>query len=218
MREAIVAGELSVGTELPTEKELTEQFQVSRSTVREALRIIQSQGLLSGGDTVSTARPRVSADQTSASASVGLENALRMRQVPLKDLIELRLLLEGFGLCHGPKDAPSLEQARDALSIMGSPDIDVTAFHQQDVRFHVCLAATGGNRAVSLVMSVLREAIAGPLRGALEALADPAPVLRQLTDEHAEILTAVEADDPERAAALVRDHIWGFYLAEMADA
>src|SRR5205807_2336248 len=51
LREAIVSGELAMGSQLPTEQELTERFGVSRSTVREALRVLQAQGLLSGGGT-----------------------------------------------------------------------------------------------------------------------------------------------------------------------
>src|ERR1700704_4579204 len=89
LREAIVSGELSIGTELPTERELTEHFGVSRPTIREALRILQSQGRRSGGDPVSTARPRVSAEQTWTSASEALENAVRMGQIPLRHLVEL---------------------------------------------------------------------------------------------------------------------------------
>ena len=67
IRDAIVSGELMLGSQLPTEQELTAQFDVSRSTVREAVRILQAQGLLSGGDTVSTSRPRVCLLYTSPS-------------------------------------------------------------------------------------------------------------------------------------------------------
>jgi DNA-binding FadR family transcriptional regulator len=217
LRTAILSGQLSVGTELPTEKELTEHFGVSRSTIREALRILQSQGLLSGGDTVSTARPRVSAELTSASASEALENAVRMGTLPLGDLIEFRLLLEGSAVTHPQLDASRLDDARDALAIMRTPGIDVASFHEQDVRFHICLAGSGGNSVFPLVMSVLRDAIASHLLGALSMMDDPVPVLGRLADEHAAILAAVDAGDGERAAALIRAHIWDFYVNEVPD-
>jgi DNA-binding FadR family transcriptional regulator len=217
LRAAILTGELSIGTELPTEKELTEHFGVSRSTIREALRILQSQGLLSGGDTVSTARPRVSAEQTSASASEALENAVRLGQLPLGDLIEFRLLLECSAVTHPDLDIARLDDARDALAVMRTPGIDVTTFHQQDVRFHISLAGAGGNTVFPLVMSVLRDSIAGYLLGALSALPDPEPVLRGLADEHAAILAAVDAGDGDRAATLVKAHIWDFYANEVPD-
>lgn len=217
LRAAILAGELSIGTELPTEKELTEHFGVSRSTIREALRILQSQGLLSGGDSVSTARPRVSAEQTPTSASEALENAVRLGTLPLDDLIELRLLLEGSAVTHPQLDTSRLDEARSALEVMRTPDVDVTTFHREDVRFHISLAGSGGNTVFPLVMSVLRDAIAGHLLGALSAMDDPAPVLRRLADEHAAILDAVDAGDGERAAALIKAHVWDFYVNEVPD-
>ncbi len=56
IRAAILDGSLPVGEALPTEQELAQTFSVGRSTVREALRVLQAQGLLTGADTTSTAR------------------------------------------------------------------------------------------------------------------------------------------------------------------
>jgi GntR family transcriptional repressor for pyruvate dehydrogenase complex len=216
IRDAIVSGELLLGSQLPTEQELTEQFDVSRSTVREAVRILQAQGLLSGGDTVSTSRPRVSGELTNATAGAALENALRLGSVPLPDLVELRLLLEGAAVTAA--DPGRLGDARDALAVMEAAGTDVVAFHAADVRFHISLTGAGGNSAFPLVMGALRDAIAGHLSGALEALADPQPTLVQLAAEHATILAALDAGDGELARQLVHAHIWGFYSRDVADA
>ncbi|MGB8649682.1 MAG: GntR family transcriptional regulator [Mycobacteriales bacterium] len=211
LRDAIVSGELSVGTLLPSEKELADRFGVSRSTIREALRILQALGLLTGGDTVSTARPRVSATQTVAAVSDVLESAVRLSQIPLGDLVELRLVLEGAAL-ESPVTVPArLEEARAALEVMQRPGVDVVTFHDADVRFHTSLAGAGGNSAFTLVMGVLREAIGGHLVEALSALPKPVPTLRRLCSEHAAILQAVEDGDGPLAARLVREHIWSFY-------
>jgi GntR family transcriptional repressor for pyruvate dehydrogenase complex len=218
LREAIVSGQMSVGTFMPTEKELTEQFAVSRSTVREAIRILQAQGLLSGGDSVSTARPKVSAEQASASASQGLENAVKMGSIPLADLVELRLLLEGAAVRREIKDPSVLEDARDALELMRAPGIDIETFHAADVRFHICLAGAGGSTVFPLVMMVLRDAIASYLLEALAATDDPA-VLTRLVDEHAAILDAVQKGHREKAASLMQSHILNFYSSKVvADA
>lgn len=212
LREAIVSGDLGVGTELPTEKELTRRFGVSRSTVREALRILQAQGLLSGGDTVSTARPRVSDELTIAAAADALENVLRLGLVPLPDLVELRLLLEGAALETVPAGTDRLGEARRELEVMRQPGIGISAFHDADVRFHVILASAGGNSAVPLIMNVLRHAIAGHLLKTLEALSEPGPTLVRLGAEHAGILDAVEAGDGVRARQLLRSHVKDFYV------
>ncbi len=214
LREAIVSGELSEGSQLPTEQELTERFGVSRSTIREALRVLQAQGLLSGGDSVSTSRPRVSYDRTGASASEALDNALRLGQVSLPDLVELRLLLEGAAAANADPDR--LGVARAAVATMRRPDVDVDAFHAADVDFHLNLAAASGNAAFALVMRALRDPIAGYLRCSFDALDDPRPTFERLAGEHAAILEAVDAGDGASARRLVQSHVWDFYSRDRA--
>lgn len=220
LREAIVSGDLAVGSPLPTEKELTEQFEVSRTTIREALRILQAEGLLSGGDTVSTKRPTVSAEHTVGSAARALENVLRLGEVPLPDLIDLRLLLEGAALEDAAQDPDptALASARAALEAMSVPGLDIEVFHAADVAFHIALVGAAGNRAHHLVLGVLRDALAGHLLSALRRIADPTPVLARLVDEHRGILAAVETGDGARARDLVCDHVRGFYAAHTGPA
>jgi GntR family transcriptional repressor for pyruvate dehydrogenase complex len=215
LREAIVSGDLTDGTELGSEKELSEQFGVSRSTVREALRVLQAQGFLSGGDSVSTSRPRVSVENSFASASGALESAMRLRQISLGDLIQLRLLLEGEAVRNVDAGAGGLSVAREALDEMRTAEADIEVFHDADVRFHIALAGCSGNAAFSLVMTALRDTIAGHLLGALEAQQDPKRTLGRLADEHEAIIDALDAGDPGRAQALLHAHIWAFYANEV---
>ena len=214
LREAIVSGRIPVGDELPSEKELGQQLKVGRSTIREALRILQAQGLVSGGDTVSTARPRVSAEATLSTAAATMENVLRLGQVPLADLVELRVVIEGAiveAAAEAVADDPGLAEARDALAAMQAPDVDVEAFRAADLRFHRALAAAGGNQAFTLVMGVLRHAISAHLGEALHRVAHPRRAMAELTREHAEILDAVVRGHGKRARTLVTAHIRAFY-------
>ena len=132
LRDAIVSGQIGVDDELPSEKELGKQLGVGRSTIREALRILQAQGLVSGGDTVSTARPRVSAEQTLTSAASTMENALHLGAVPLADLVELRVVIEGaiVEAAAGAKPA-DLADARAAIAAMTANRRDVEAFRDR---------------------------------------------------------------------------------------
>jgi len=216
LREAIVSGQVSVGTELPSEKDLARDLGVGRSTVREALRILQAQGLLSGGDTVSTARPRVSADQTLSMAASTMENVLRLGLVPLGDLVELRVLLESAAIRDAAErgDPASLAEAREAVAVMKKPRVDIEAFRAADLRFHAALAAASGNVAFGLVMGVLRSAVSGHLGEALLRVPNARTTMAALTREHEEILTAVEQGRGKRAAELVTSHIREFYEAE----
>jgi DNA-binding FadR family transcriptional regulator len=222
LREAIVSGRMSVGSAFPSEKELTTSLGVGRSTVREALRILQAQGLLSGGDSVSTQRPRISAARTLVSAAQAMENVIRLGQVPIADLVELRLVIEGAaieqaasaGTARARADAGALAPARAALATMQDPGIDIPTFRDADLRVHRGLVAAAGNAAFPLVMGVLREAIAAHLGEALLHVKDPKRTMARLRREHQAIYDAVEAGRGALARGLVTRHIRSFYLAQ----
>lgn len=213
LREAILAGEFAAGAELPTESELATTFGVGRSSVREALRVLQSQGFVTGAESVSTARPRVTHDRLASTAASALTSALRVAAVSLPDLVDLRVLLERDAL-QSVRDVPT--SARECLGTMraAAASGDIETFHLADVDFHVSLAHAGGNAAIGLVVEVMRGTIAGYLRTALGELDDPVATLSHLCDEHETIVAALDAGKPQHAAELVVDHIRGFYAPE----
>ena len=212
LRQAIVSGKVSAGTELPSEKELTEELGVGRSTIREALRILQAQGLLSGGDTVSTRLPRVSTQDTlHLAAAQAMENAVRLGQVPLDDLVELRVVIEGAVVSCARVGDEALETARTALATMKAAGKDIEAFRAADFLFHRSLAMASGNAAFPLVMGVLRTAIASHLGEALHHEPDALATMKRLTREHEAILKAIEAGRSEDARTLMTKHIRSFY-------
>ena len=215
MREAIVSGQIAVGTELPSESELAKDLGVGRSTVREALRILQAQGLLTGGDTVSTQRPRVSAEHTMSMAAHTMENVLRLGQVPLRDLVGVRVVLEGAAVEQAAArgDLAALEDARSALAAMKAPRVGIEAFRAADLRFHQSLAAATGNLAFALVMGVLRSAISAHLGEALHRVPSARAAMTALTREHEAIYEAIARGHGKRARELVTDHIRAFYEA-----
>ncbi|MDB4941769.1 MAG: Transcriptional regulator, GntR family protein [Labilithrix sp.] len=221
LREAIVSGAMKVGTELPSEKDLARDLGVGRSTIREALRILQAQGLLSGGDTVSTVRPRVTADLTLGIAATTMENVLRLGRVPLRDLVELRVLVEGAALRHAAAHpAPAaIAEAHEAVRAMkgagGGRSVDIDTFRAADLRFHRSLLAACGNVAFSLVMDVLRNAVLGHLGEQLLRVPNAREAMAVLTREHEAILSAVEQGEGPRAAELVTAHVHDFYRDEL---
>lgn len=210
LREAILAGELPPGEPLPPERELADSFGVSRTSIREALRALQAQGLIVGGG--SPVRPLV-ARELDEPARDALVNLLRLNRIELADLVDLRCVLEAAAVRAAARrpDRGSLAEARTALEDMRGGDVDIEAFDGADVRFHVALARASGNEATHLVMQALRGAAARHLLDALRRRSDPQRTLRRLTRQHAAILEAVVAGEGEAAAGLVEEHIRGFY-------
>jgi GntR family transcriptional repressor for pyruvate dehydrogenase complex len=223
MRTAIETGTWQVGQALPTEQSLAGHFGVGRSTVREALRILQSQGLVTGGDSVSTARPRVTNGQIRGRAADAMNTAVLLGQIPLTDLVDLRLLLEcdsvaraAAACADNPASHHHLDEAHRCLDAMMLDLDDLEHFHRRDVEFHIALARAAGNDAVCLVMEVLRTVIESYLMGALRDRPNPRRVAEHLAQEHRQILIAVEAGRAADASALMRSHIAGFYDSESA--
>jgi len=210
LREAILAGDLSPGEALPTERELAESFGVSRPSVREALRALQAQGLITRAGAPGRA---VVAGEVAAPAGDALVNLLRLNQVDLEDLVDFRSVLEAAALklAARKRDAARLGEAREALAGM-SGEMTIEAFDQADVCFHVALVRASGNEAMHLVMLALRRAVARHLLEGLRSQRDRRATLRRLTKEHAAILKAVELGYAEQAAKLIERHIRGFYL------
>jgi DNA-binding FadR family transcriptional regulator len=228
LREAILEGVLAPGSDLPAERELCEQFGVSRTTVREALRALQAQGLAVAAGPTAPLRVTEPSALSSGPLRDGLVHLLRLGRVPLADLVELRCALEaqaaagaalrmanGDGATPAPGASGSiarhLADARAELDAMRALGDDVVAFEQADVRFHLALAAASGNEAIQLVMLAVRDSIAVHLLDALHALPAPRRALARLVRQHDAILAAVEAGDARDAEQLLRDHVMGFY-------
>jgi DNA-binding FadR family transcriptional regulator len=213
LRESILSGELPAGSVLPAERELSERFGVGRTTVREALRALQTKGLAVATGPTSPLRVVAPERLTTDPLRDTLVHLLRLGRVPLDDLIGLRVALEGAGAEQAAtrEPRPDLTAARDQIAFMRAAGTDLEAFEVADIRFHLELVRASGNEALSLVMLAVRDTISQALLSHLEALADPVPTLRQLIAEHEAILQAVIDGDGEAARRLSGEHLRRFY-------
>lgn len=203
-------GDLALGGRLPGERAMAEQLQVSRTSVREAVRILEAMGVVRAGvGSGKDAGTVVIAEPGSALGST-LRLHVATRHLPVADIVETRVLLESWAAARAKVGAPALDEAAALLEQMdNSPDIET--FLALDARFHVALAQAAGNTVVSAMMASLRGAIedyAGKLTGNLP---DWKATSGRLRAEHHAILAAVNANDGGRAADLVAAHIQGFY-------
>lgn len=213
LREAILRGELAGGEALPAERELCDRFSVGRTTVREALRVLQAQGLVvSDGATapLRVVRPEALSVGPARDAFVHL---MRLGHVPLSDLVELRRVLEGSAVASVARRRPTEELAEIGrwVEVMRGSEDDVEAFEEADVRFHLALAAASGNEAVHLVMLAVRDSIGVHLLDALRSEPQPRETLQLLLAEHEQIFAAIERGEADRARELVEAHVVGFY-------
>jgi GntR family transcriptional repressor for pyruvate dehydrogenase complex len=210
IEDQLSGGQLLVGGRLPAERTLAEQLGVSRTSVREAIRVLEAMGVVRAGvGSGPDAGTVVISDPTAA-----LGSALRLHvatsHLPVADIVQTRVLLESWAAARAKPDSPALTEAARLLDQMDDC-ADAGEFLALDVRFHLALADAAGNTVVSAMMGSLREAIqdyAGRLTGNLPDWNATAARLRQ---EHRDILAAITRHDGAGAAGLVAEHIEGYY-------
>jgi DNA-binding FadR family transcriptional regulator len=212
IEDAMLSGALQPGDRLPSERELCAQLGVSRPTLREAMRSLESGGLVelrpndpTGGAVVR--RPDGSGFERS------LLSLARFSQISLADLIGFRMLLETTA-CYlaaradDPGLLESIVAAHEAVAdvIEGSD----AAFVAADIDFHVAVARASGNRMLELCTNAVKSAMAVLIGDAITKSQGEAR--RDFVRRHGAIVEAIRAGSAERASACARQDIVECYV------
>jgi len=208
----LLSGTIGPGDRLAPERELAATLGVGRSSVREALRVLEVMGLIR----TATGSGPTSGAIVTATPHGGLAQLLRLQVAaqgfPVPDVYETRLLLEEWAVVHlAERNAPDVSEAHATLDAMDSDGLSIDEFLALDAQFHVRLSEAAGNVVVSATMAGLRDTIEGYIRTGAARIADWDATATRLRHEHADILTAIERGDAEAARTLVRSHITGYY-------
>lgn len=211
IEDQLSGGQLAVGGRLPAERSLAEQLGVSRTSVREAIRILEAMGVVRAGVGSGPEAGTVVISDPTAALGSALRLHVATQHLPVSDVVETRVLLESWAAARAKPDAPELLHASELLDDMDAAGPGVDEFLALDVRFHIALADAAGNAVVSAMMGSLREAIQGYAAKLTANLPDWDATAARLRSEHREILEAIRNGDGGRAAELVAAHIEGYY-------
>jgi GntR family transcriptional regulator, transcriptional repressor for pyruvate dehydrogenase complex len=160
LRSLIVEGHLSEGDSLGHEPDLVERFGVSRPSLREALRILEAEGLISvvrgalGGVIVHEPSERITA-RTAALV-------LQARHVPLADVFEARSTLEPTAARSVALSSRRRSASKELIRLIAEQEAcldDPEAFGIANARFHERLVALAGNQTLSIVAEMLNEIV-----------------------------------------------------------
>ncbi|WP_030258684.1 FadR/GntR family transcriptional regulator [Streptomyces violens] len=227
IEERVLAGELKAGDRLPPERELAPVLGVSRSALREALRVLETIGVL----VAQAGRGPDAGARIVRNPDDALGRLLRLHfalgSYSLEDVLEARVTLERSSFraaaehataagadesTAGPDEAAAgLDEAAKLVARMGEPDVGVPEFNDLDTRFHVQIARSSGNALTSTLTSAVRESVRPLILRALEAAEDWPATAAALNAEHTELLRLVRAGDGARAADLAEQHIRGLH-------
>jgi DNA-binding FadR family transcriptional regulator len=194
IRAEILGKRWAVGEKLPNEATLSSTLSVSRGTIREAVRVLVSQGLLetrqgSGTYVLSTTDTRLPLTMA--------------RRASLRDLFEARCALdvEAARLAAIRQTPETVAKLRALLTKRGNFEGgDRSAFVERDLAFHKAIIAASANRAMIEIYQFFSASIAETIAATLGDEI-PEPDMRA----HADIVDAIATGDPQRADAAVRD-------------
>ncbi|ASN22438.1 GntR family transcriptional regulator [Arthrobacter sp. YN] len=187
LRTAITSGELKPGRHL-VETELSEMLQISRGTLREALRQLEQEGLLSAG-------PR------------GRLSVRHLDEKEIRDIFAVRAALESLAartLCELPDRAHAIESLHHKIDVMAAAqDSSLEERVESDMDFHRTLCQLTGNETLLHSWTALEGSIrmsimfAGPEKG----------VKNMSVDRHRDIVSAIKTGDATLARQTIREHM-----------
>lgn len=203
---AILSGELKSGDMLPPEAELARQFNVSRTTLREALRSLTTQGLIykipgsRGGNFVQ------SVDHHSLGSVVidSVHNLLKLGSIEFAEVAEVRQYLEvpSVRLAAINRTEEDLKRLRDIVGRQKSASVDSPEVPELDAQFHSLIAQASGNRVLASFVAALHHETE-PVH-----YLDLSPeVGRTTVRQHSAIVEAIAAKDPDAAEAAIVEHL-----------
>ncbi|KQM99410.1 FadR/GntR family transcriptional regulator [Sphingomonas sp. Leaf25] len=192
----ITNGVFMVGERLPAERDLTERFQVSRPTIREAMIALEMKGIVEAR--------KGSGVFVLASSSIEADQEL---DIGAFEITEARRMLEGEVAAVAATEItePQLMELRGLLAEMEQDDND--AAEDADRRFHIAIAeATGNAVIISAVKDFWDLRFRSPLAREVLAKAGSLGTESRMA-EHGRILTALESHSPTDARLAMRDHL-----------
>jgi DNA-binding FadR family transcriptional regulator len=212
LRGQIIRGELSVGGSLPGEAALTEQFNISRPTLREALRILESERLIEirrgarGGARVLGPDPRV------AAAYAG--HILQSSGATLRDVFTARTVVEepAITLIAQPPDAEQVAVLRANVEQYGAlaeePHANGERLIELSEDFHIAVLGLSGNPALMLFRSMVRDIVHQVNRRArTQAERERRPPDLETARAHGKLVDLLEAGNLLKANGLWRRHL-----------
>jgi DNA-binding FadR family transcriptional regulator len=202
IQDKILSDHLKIGTRLPSEKDLALEFKVSRSVVREALRILEISGLVkikkgpTGGIFVSHVYHRPIKNS--------LNNLITSGEVTIDHLFDVRILIEP----HIAKEAAlkakdeDLQVLRALIQDSSKHLDDPVHLKKNNLKFHLLLAKASGNPVFSILLESVLELL---IERSLDFL--DLSIEKEFFQIHKEIFHLVEKKRPEEAADLIRADI-----------
>jgi len=201
IQEMVISGKIHPQDQLPSESILGSQLGVSRTVVREAVKVLEQRGILQ----IEPGRGTFIAKPSISTVIEPFTLILKLERIPFKDLLVVRKLLEIeiVGLAAVNRTDGHLEQLRNALSLMESNIVNPDLFIDADTSYHATLGMATGNA----LYAVLIQPIVVLMKESRKGIAYTMGAFLQALEFHRKILVALETRDSMAARTLMREHL-----------
>jgi DNA-binding FadR family transcriptional regulator len=205
LRERILGKQVETGSHLPSAEQLIEEFGVSRATLREALNVLESEGLVRlrrgpGGGAIVTAPDGLAIMRS-------LDSLLRFEGTTVEQVMQVRLVVDPLAARLAALQADPADLAHLAASVerQGRPDVITSheQWFQENLHFHWAIAAASHNPLVRVLSESLHNIV---LTGGMPVAFEESERRGSVAD-HAAIHERIAARDPDGAAERVREHL-----------
>ncbi|OEV14089.1 FadR/GntR family transcriptional regulator [Streptomyces nanshensis] len=220
IEERILSGDLPPGSRLPGERDLVSQFAVGRSTVREALRVLQSAGLVRSrpGDPLGAEVLGVTPDNLSRA----LGRLARSHISSLGELVQFRMVLDSesnrlAARLHDEEDLRRMTEIIERMESLSAGTADLHAFSETDALFHRAVAEASGNSLLGLCARAVHDAVVDVIEEKIAVAADATVWMERSVAHHRQVLAAIRAGDGALAARLGRQALYDYYAERVEE-
>jgi GntR family transcriptional repressor for pyruvate dehydrogenase complex len=195
----ISEGALVAGSRLPSERELAENFQVSRSSLRQALKVLEIMGVISqrvgDGTYLNSVAPRILGEP--------MEFLILINGITYYELMEARIVVEPELAARAAERATEDDIAtlrREIVAMQDEKSLKLRSQH--DLAFHYAIFQAAGNRVCTMMFSVIHQSL-GQLMELTSQLVPPSHTVNL----HQKIYTAIRRRQPEEARKRMAEHL-----------
>ena len=205
IKDTILSGAMKSGDRLPPERELVEHFQASRISIREALKSLETSGLLA----IKPGSGVFVSEVNSKPMSESLASILRIKKVSINELTEARMILEpniAKLACDRvtPQDLQKLEEnIAAALTIVKSK----VSARVKNIEFHSLLAESTRNSVLTLTVKTLLDVLQEMSSEIVDDSPQNVEIASHTVRHHKNILEALKEKDAEKVFTLMQKHI-----------
>lgn len=203
LTDLIVNRKVQTGDYLPPEHELCKKIGVGRSTLREAVKVLESKGLVKRlhGQGVKIV------DESQRATANMLQLFMKRGGSTIAELIEVRNIIEvkGASLAAERATPQDLGAIRKALETMQLENVAIEEYAQADIDFHLAIAKATHNNVLTLMLETIRPMLHDVILATLQSNPQPEKVLHY----HEKIFSAIEKGNKKEASKAMKEHLRG---------